>query len=422
MKTRTPTFHVAAGLLAAIPPETPRFPSPEFDSGYVLPTPAHPHSLEGGLAWVDMAVLLGALGLATYLVLVRRRRSEVFLLLMASLVYFGFIRSGCVCSVGSLQNMTLALFNPAAAAPVRVVVFFLAPLAFALLFGRTFCAAVCPLGALQDAVVLWPMRLPPWLAGMLAMLARVYLAAAVLFAATGAAFVVCRYDPFVSLFRLSGTPVMVGAGFLLLGLGTVVARPYCRFLCPYGVLLSWASRLSRWHVSISPDECVDCRLCRDACPVGAIVEPTDVRAPPSRRRMALLLVCFPALLLGGGFLASRAAVPLAGVHRTVALCAQIAGEQRGEAEPTDASEAFRASDKTPDELRAAAADIRGRFVFGGWLAGIFIAAAFAVRLFGLLRQPRRDTFEPDRGECLSCARCFDSCPQEHKARKQRREA
>jgi len=369
-----------------------------------------------------MAVLLAALGLATYLVLVRRRRSEVFLLLLASLVYFGFVRSGCVCSVGSLQNMTLALFNPGAAAPVRVVVFFLAPLAFALLFGRTFCAAVCPLGALQDAVVLWPMRLPPWLAGMLAMLARVYLAAAVLFAATGAAFVVCRYDPFVSLFRLSGTPVMVGAGFLLLALGTVVARPYCRFLCPYGVLLSWASRLSRWHVSITPNECVDCRLCRDACPVGAIIEPTEVRAPPSRMRMTLLLLCFPALLLGGGFLASLAAVPLAEVHRTVALSTQIAAEQRGEAEPTDASEAFRASDKIPDELRTAANDIRGRFVFGGWLAGIFIAAAFAVRLFGLLRQPRRDTFEPDRGDCLSCARCFDSCPQEHQARKHGREA
>ena len=42
--------------------------------------------------------------------------------------------------------------------------FFLLPLIFALFAGRVFCAAVCPLGAAQDIVLLRPIKVPNWLA------------------------------------------------------------------------------------------------------------------------------------------------------------------------------------------------------------------------------------------------------------------
>ena len=150
--------------------------------------------------------------------------------------------------------------------------------------GRTFCAAVCPFGALQDAVIVKPLRLPRWLAVPLGFLPVVYLGLAVLFAATGAEFVVCRFDPFVNFFRVGGSVEILALGACFLLLGTVVARPYCRFVCPYGVILGWLSRLSFLHATISPDSCVQSRLCEESCPVDAIRAPDPqglaARSPP----------------------------------------------------------------------------------------------------------------------------------------------
>ena len=53
------------------------------------------------------------------------------------------------------------------------------PLLFTLFFGRTFCGSVCPLGALQDVVLLRSVSLPVWLASSLRLCAYIYLALAV---------------------------------------------------------------------------------------------------------------------------------------------------------------------------------------------------------------------------------------------------
>ena len=70
--------------------------------------------------------------------------------------------------------------------PITVAAFFLLPLAFTLFFGRTFCAAVCPLGAVQELVALRPINVPVWLDHALGLFAYVYLGAGVVFAASGA--------------------------------------------------------------------------------------------------------------------------------------------------------------------------------------------------------------------------------------------
>jgi len=65
---------------------------------------------------------------------------------------FRVLPQGCVCPIGSIQNVTLAMTDHSYILPLTVLIFFLAPLVFTLLFGRTFCAGVCPFGALQDMV------------------------------------------------------------------------------------------------------------------------------------------------------------------------------------------------------------------------------------------------------------------------------
>ena len=137
-----------------------RFPSPDLGPGYEMPVTEHP-APRGDLAeYLDVAALFAALATASWLALRRRSRRGIFALGLVSLAYFGFWRMGCVCSVGATQNVALALFDPGYAVPAAVVAFFVLPLAFTLLFGRTFCAGVCPLGAIQDVVALKPVRPP----------------------------------------------------------------------------------------------------------------------------------------------------------------------------------------------------------------------------------------------------------------------
>jgi len=123
-----------------------------------------------------VVLLLAALCLATWLAHVARSRNGLLLLTIASLIWFGFVRGGCVCAIGATQNVALAASDPNYAVPFAVVCFFTLPLAFTLFFGRTFCAAVCPLGAIQELVAVRSVRVPGWLDQALGLLAYIYLA------------------------------------------------------------------------------------------------------------------------------------------------------------------------------------------------------------------------------------------------------
>ena len=127
-----------------------RFPPPDFETDYSFPQHVDPPARALAMGYLDVAVLVAALGLASYLALRRRSRDGMLALTIGSLLYFGFYRKGCVCPIGAIQNVALAAADASYALPWVVLAFFLLPLVFALFFGRTFCAGVCPLGAIQD--------------------------------------------------------------------------------------------------------------------------------------------------------------------------------------------------------------------------------------------------------------------------------
>lgn len=420
-----------AGAASAIE----RFPPPQF-SNHQLPVTTTPPPRLTVFDCIDLAAIAAAMAGASYFALKKRSRRGVLVVMLASLLYFGFYRVGCVCPVGSVQNIGLSLFDRSYVVPLAVAGFFILPLIVTVFFGRTFCGGVCPLGAAQDVVLIRPVKVPEWLEHSLGLLPYLYLGAAVLFAVTGSAFIICQYDPFVSLFRLIplgqwlheglyGQPNtslgQIGGRFSLLTLAGAllvlsmfVGRPYCRFACPYSVLLRLLSRLSKWHVKVTSGQCVGCQLCEESCPFGAIRRPTEARtdeAPERKGLLAAMILLLP-LLVGIGALNGWAlGGPLARMHYTVRLADLVRAEEQAPAPlPANEVEAFRKTGLSTDDLYAQAAALIGTYARGGAALGAFMGLVVGAKLISLSVRPRRTAYEPDRGTCVSCGRCFACCP------------
>lgn len=405
------------GLFANASADEMRFPAPTFSSGYKLPETTVPEPKSQTRQWIDVGVLVAALSLASWLAIKKRSRKGIFALMMFNLLYFGFIKQGCVCPIGSIQNVTVSLFNSNYAVPITVLIFFVTPLVFALFFGRVFCSSVCALGAIQDLVILKPINLPRKLTIGLSMIPYAYLGIAILFAATNTGFVICRYDPFIGFFRLSGNApyLYLGAGFLLAGI--FIARPYCRFFCPYGVLLGFMSRFARWHLSITPSECVNCRLCEKSCPFDYVEKPNLGLARENRavgvQRLGYLFVMLPGLILLGGWVGHRLSVPMSRYNHSVLVAENLLLERANpDLKPSLETTTFRTQGTPEAKLMADAQLVRSRMNAGGWLLGGFLGLVFGVKLIGVSVSRTQKDYEVDKTHCFSCGRCCPYCPSD----------
>lgn len=392
-----------------------RFPKPDFESGYSYPT--HQFINQRGPLWeyLDVIVLIVALTVTAWLVLRKRSRQGIVWMSLFSLAYFGFFRQGCICAVGSVQNVSLALFNTNYAIPVTALLFFTIPLLFALLFGRVFCAGVCPLGAIQELTGFRQVKINKTVESVLTTIPFVYLGLAVLFAATESQFLICRYDPFVGIFRLGAPYTMIIFGSLLLLVGIFVNRPYCRYLCPYGVLQNIFSRFSFRHLTITPAECRVCRLCEPGCPYDVILQSDPVKElnkqETKKTGSAAYIFIIPVLAAAFGLILFNLAPSLAVVNGKVSLAREIRLEkEEGVKAVSKAAVAFLESGKTEEELFAEEQLVIGRFKKGAPWVGIFLGLSLGLGFFRMTVREPRTGYQPDKGRCVSCGKCFKYCP------------
>ena len=174
------------------------------------------------------------------------------------------------------QFQTLLLRNLSAhGGPVYVIIagllFFLV---MSFLFGRVFCANICPVGVLQEIISLVPV-------GKKGKTAKKY---SVPFrAAVFVVFLVSGVFFSVNLLRLFGVRDFFNLNFMSISFFIFLAfliasffvyRPFCRFICPYGVLLSLVSRFGVYKFRRT-DKCIDCGKCEKVCPVNEALMDSD---------------------------------------------------------------------------------------------------------------------------------------------------
>lgn len=393
-----------------------RFPKPDFESGYKYPEIYYQIPNEGLLVTIDIILLAVLMSIVVWAVIKMRTRKPIIWVSVISVAYFGFFRSGCVCSIGSIQNVSLALVDHTYALPLSVLLFFILPVFFAFLFGRVFCAGVCPFGALQELVNIKNYRLPKTITTVFGMIPWIYLIFALLYAVTRSSFIICHFDPFIGIFRLGGDIGMITFGVVLLIMAVFTGRPFCRFICPYGALLSLFSSVSIWKIQLTDKPCINCDLCHNACPVDAIRAPYANKAKESRlqgvKRLLNYFVLLPLMVLCGALLMRSVSNELSRTNKEVRLYEMVMQHEANQEDVLSVElEAFYGQGGSIEKLTQRFEKVQADFKLYSTIAGALIGLVVAITLIGLSVKRTRKQYEIDHAACVACGRCFSYCPQ-----------
>ena len=219
---------------------------------------------------VGMLLLIFALVLTAFFRKSARWRWAALTLVM---VYLGFMQAGFLSVAhitgAMLQGPGFLLSN----LPLLMIVIF--TLVTTLIWGRVFCSSLCPFGAVQDFISRftpkrWLLKVPQKWHDI-----GIYTKYAFLAFIIGAALIANNvavfqyFEPFGTLFFLSGSALLFAILAAILLACVAVPRFYCRYLCPLGAALGVVSFISPLRIKRVP-QCTVCSVCEHACPTGAI--------------------------------------------------------------------------------------------------------------------------------------------------------
>jgi polyferredoxin len=229
-----------------------------------------------------------------------------------------------------------------------------------LLFGAVFCSTLCPLGTIQEWVGKLGRRIfrkrynppvPEKLDRILSSIRYVILLGIPLAVIGLIAFDIDLINPSYALTHLWTTAVPVSALLvlaLILLLSLRYERPWCRWFCPYGVIIGTISRFSFWKIRrnevlcihcgrcdrdchahlivskipvVTDNRCITCQKCVATCPVpGALTYSTKGKSPMSRFWLLVLpLIVLVVFLLPLGFARVAGLYQPAGVSSNIVV-------------------------------------------------------------------------------------------------------
>jgi len=158
--------------------------------------------------------------------------------------------------------------------PWQSMVWFLGLLPITYLFGKTWCGWVCHLGGLQEILY----RPGKWEALKTEKAQTIFRWIRIfLFVALVIQIIVTRtnlfkeIDPFKGAFNLFPTNVTMWVLLIFLLMSSVfIFRPFCRTVCPVGLLLGWIGKIPGASILDNSGTCNACVVCHKNCEIGAI--------------------------------------------------------------------------------------------------------------------------------------------------------
>lgn len=191
--------------------------------------------------------------------------------------------------IAGLMNLKYFLVTGHVPAIHPAVMFLLiTSLAMSLLLRKAFCSWLCPIGTISEYLGLFGQKLFKdnfriwrWLdiplRGLKYLLLGFFVwAISSMSVEAIAGFMQSDYGIVAGVKMLNFFRFLGEAGLLVLGILVLVSvfvqNFWCRYLCPYGALLGFASLLSPLRIRREPEPCIDCAKCARVCPSNLPVD------------------------------------------------------------------------------------------------------------------------------------------------------
>jgi len=205
-------------------------------------------------------------------ILVRYEKAQKLrpIFLLAAVVILGFYRGGPGI-ISSFQNTYLVLIG--VSWKWTATVLFVGVIILTYFQGKVFCGWICYLGAIQEFLYIGKIKIfQTEKAQKVMRIIRYVLLALILLQLTITQSIEwSRIGPFKVIFNLFSPNI---TGYILLVIlllsSLFIHRPFCKVVCPAGLIFGWVTKLPGASVLGITDSCAGCKTCNTSCQINAI--------------------------------------------------------------------------------------------------------------------------------------------------------